>query len=145
MKKTELKLNCQHDYISLKMPIGTFTVSRSGAKASGELVTIAGAFETLDNYVHKTSGKTVGEAMEDLTKPEFLATLIPNWNKPTVADTFVDGDTAEFIQGIFKKKYPSTYKVNKIKGKYVFLEVPNKKGVMEVVGFEAIAIKKIIL
>lgn len=59
--QTTPKLNVQHDWISLKLPVGTFTTSRRGSKVSGQLVTMKGAFEALDKYVQVTSKtKTVG-------------------------------------------------------------------------------------
>ena len=63
-KKTAApKLNIQHNYITLKLPTGNFTTSYGGAKASGQLAKMPGAFQALDKYV-QTAGKTksFGEA-----------------------------------------------------------------------------------
>ena len=82
------KLNIQHSYITLKLPTGNFTTSYSGAKASGQLAKMPGAFQALDRYV-QTAGKTksFGEAMNDLLDPALLDKLVPGWDKPIVADT----------------------------------------------------------
>jgi hypothetical protein len=46
-----------------------------GAKCSGQLVTMKGAFDALDKYVQITcKTKTVGEAMNDLLNPALLNT-----------------------------------------------------------------------
>ena len=61
------KLNVQHSYITLKLPTGNFTTSFGGAKVSGQLVKMKGAFEALDSYVRNASKtKSFGEAMNDL-------------------------------------------------------------------------------
>jgi len=64
------KLNVQHNYITLKLPTGNFTTSYGGAKCSGQLVKMKGAFEALDKYV-QTAAKTksYGDAMNDLLNP----------------------------------------------------------------------------
>lgn len=142
MKISAPKLNVQHDYISLKLPIGTFTVSCYGSKASGELCTIKGAFDILDKYV-KNSDKPYLETMTDLTNPTILSKLIPGWDKPTVSDVFTIGDTAEFVNDAYKKKYPNTYDVSYARGKYVYLLVPDKKGGFDTIGFPTFAVKKI--
>jgi hypothetical protein len=61
-----LKLNVQRSYITLKLPQVTSQI-HGGAKCSGQLVTMKGAFDALDKYVQITcKTKTVGEAMNDL-------------------------------------------------------------------------------
>jgi len=139
------KLNVQHDYISLKLPVGTFTTSRSGAKASGQLCQMKGAFESLDKYVQTTAKtKTIGEAMNDLLNPTLLNKLVPGWDKPMVTDTFTTGDKAQFTSDLFSKKYPGKHDVVMTKGKYVYLKMINAKtGKSENVGFPAINLKKV--
>ena len=67
------KLNIQRNYITLKLPVGNFTTSFGGAKASGQLVQMKGAFEALDKYVQtKSKTSNVGDAMNDLLDPKLL-------------------------------------------------------------------------
>jgi hypothetical protein len=130
--KNAPKLNVQRSYITLKLPTGNFTNSYGGAKCS------------LDKYVQITcKTKTVGEAMNDLLNPALLNKLVPGWDKPLIADTFVAGDTVSFVPGLFSKKYPGNFEVVSVKGKYVYIKVINNRSKLyENVGFEAITFKK---
>lgn len=137
------KLNVQHNYISLKLPVGTFTTSFSGAKVSGQLCKMKGAFQALDGYVQNArKAKTVGEAMNDLLDPKLLDKLVPGWNNPIIPDTFGSDDLVSFTSDLFIKKYPSKYSVVNAKGKYVYLSVP-KNGNFETIGFDALELKKV--
>ena len=143
-KKTAApKLNIQHNYITLKLPTGNFTTSYGGAKASGQLTKMPGAFTALDKYV-QTAGKTksFGEAMNDLLNPVLLDQLVPGWDKPVIAEVFVTGDKVVFKSGMFAKKYPGTYDVRSQKGKYTYITVVNKVGVAENVGFDSTELTK---
>lgn len=143
-KKTAApKLNIQHNYITLKLPTGNFTTSYGGAKASGQLAKMPGAFQALDKYV-QTAGKTksFGEAMNDLLNPVLLDQLVPGWDKPVIAEVFVAGDKVAFKSGMFAKKYPGTYDVRSQKGKYTYIAVANKAGVAENVGFDSTELTK---
>ncbi len=137
------KLNIQHNYITLKLPTGNFTTSYSGAKASGQLAKMPGAFNALDRYV-QTAGKTksFGEAMNDLLNPVLLDQLVPGWDKPVIAEVFTAGDKVVFKSGTFAKKYPGTYDVRSQKGKYTYITVINKVGVSENVGFDSTELTK---
>jgi|LauGreDrversion4_2_1035121.scaffolds.fasta_scaffold90313_7 hypothetical protein len=137
------KLNIQHSYITLKLPTGNFTTSYGGAKASGQLAKMPGAFQALDRYV-QAAGKTksFGEAMNDLLDPALLDKLVPGWDKPVIAETFVAGDKVAFKSGLFAKKYPGTYDVRSQKGKYTYIALPNKAGVLESVGFDSVELAK---
>lgn len=86
-------LNTQHDYITLRMPNGNFTVSYSGYKASGGLVDDdGGAFKRFVNHVKKErQTKTVGEVMEELTKKELLDSIWSDWDK-VVKNEFKKGN-----------------------------------------------------
>jgi hypothetical protein len=107
------KLNVQHNYITLKLPTGNFTTSYGGAKCSGQLVKMKGAFEALDKYVQ------------------------------TAANTFVTGDLVSFTDGTFAKKYPGKFVVSSTKGKYTYIKVINKRtGLTENVGFASTELKK---
>lgn len=141
---TTPKLNIQHNYITLKLPTGNFTTSYSGAKVSGQLVKMKGAFEALDKYVQTASKtKSYGEAMNDLTNPTLLNKLVPGWDKPVIADTFSPGDTVSFSDGLFAKKYPGKFVVTSTKGKYTYIKVTNKRtGLTENVGFASTELKK---
>jgi predicted ATP-dependent Lon-type protease len=138
------KLNVQHNYITLKLPTGNFTTSYVGAKCSGQLVKMKGAFEALDKYVQTASKtKSYGEAMNDLTNPTLLNKLVPGWDKPVIADTFVTGDLVSFTDGMFVKKYPGKFEVTSVKGKYTYIKVINKRtGLTENVGFASTELKK---
>ena len=137
------KLNIQHNYITLKLPTGNFTTSFGGAKASGQLVKMKGAFQALDKYVQTTSKtKSVGDAMNDLLNPTLLNKLVPGWDKPVIAETFTTGDKVVFKSGAFAKKYPGTYDVRHQKGKYTYITVVNKVGVAENVGFDSTELTK---
>jgi predicted ATP-dependent Lon-type protease len=141
--KNTPKLNIQHNYITLKLPTGNFTTSYGGAKCSGQLVKMKGAFTALDTYVQTASKtKSYGEAMNDLLNPVLLTKLVPGWDKPVIADTFVTGDSVSFTDGMFAKKYPGKFEVASVKGKYVYIKVTNKKGITETVGFAATELKK---
>jgi hypothetical protein len=96
----------------LKLPTGNFTNSYGGAKCSGQLVTMKGAFDALDKYVQITcKTKTVGEAMNDLLNPALLNKLVPGWDKPLIADTFIAGDTVSFVPGLFSRNTQVTLKL----------------------------------
>jgi len=138
-KKTAApKLNIQHNYITLKLPVGNFTTSYSGAKASGQLAKMPGAFNALDRYVQTaTKTKSVGDAMNDLLNPTLLNQLVPGWDKPVIAETFIVGDQVVFKSGLFAKKYPGTYEVKGTKGKYTYITLTNKVGKTEIVGFDS--------
>lgn len=137
-KTSTPKLNIQKNYITLKLPTGNFTSSFSGAKASGQLVKMKGAFQALDNYVQTAiKTKSYGEAMNDLLNPTLLNKLVPGWDKPVVAETFTVGDKVTFKDGLFSKKYPGTYDVRLQKGKYTYITVVNKLGVASNVGFDS--------
>ena len=137
------KLNIQHNYITLKLPTGNFTTSYSGSKASGQLAKMPGAFQALDKYV-QTAGKTksFGEAMNDLLNPALLNKLVPGWDKPIIAETFVAGDKVAFKSGLFAKKYPGTYEVRGQKGKYTYIMLTNKAGILESIGFDSTELTK---
>jgi hypothetical protein len=143
-KKTAApKLNIQHNYITLKLPVGNFTTSYSGAKASGQLAKMPGAFNTLDRYVQTaTKTKSVGDAMNDLLNPTLLNQLVPGWDKPVIAETFIVGDVVVFKSGLFAKKYPGTYEVKGTKGKYTYITLTNKVGKTEIVGFDSTELTK---
>lgn len=143
-KKTSApKLNVQHGYITLKLPTGNFTTSFGGSKVSGQLVKMKGAFEALDKYVQTASKtKTFGDAMNDLLDTNLLDKLVPGWDKPAVAESFVPGDKVSFKEGLFAKKYPSAYEVVHTKGKYTYILVPNKTGNLENVGFDSTELTK---
>lgn len=137
------KLNVQSSYITLKLPTGNFTTSYSGAKVSGQLVKMKGAFTALDNYVQTTiKTKTVGEAMNDLLDIKLLNKLVPGWDKPVIAEIFIKEDKVSFKDGLFAKKYPGKHEVVSSKGKYVYIRIPNKAGVMENVGFDGTELTK---
>jgi len=143
-KMTLPKLNIQRNYITLKLPVGNFTTSYNGAKASGQLVEMKGAFEALDKYVQTQSKKsTVGEAMSDLLNPTLLNKLVPGWNNPIVPDTYTQGDSVKFTSPAFAKRYPSTYEVVKTARKNVFLKMTNKKGIVEHVGVPNTSLTKV--
>jgi hypothetical protein len=143
VKSIAPKLNVQPSYITLKLPTGNFTTSYSGAKVSGQLTKIKGAFEALDNYVLTASKtKTVGEAMNDLLDVKLLNKLAPGWDKVIVADVFAAGDKVSFKDGIFAKKYPGKFEVSSVRGKYTYLKVTNKAGIVENVGFDSTELKK---
>jgi hypothetical protein len=132
------KLNIQKNYITLKLPTGNFTTSFGGAKVSGQLVKMKGAFQALDKYVQTASKtKSYGEAMNDLLNTTLLNKLVPGWDKPVVAEVFTVGDKVSFKSGLFSKKYPETYDVRLQKGKYTYITLVNKLGVASNVGFDS--------
>ena len=142
-KNTAPKLNVQHDYITLKLPTGNFTTSFAGAKVSGQLVKMKGAFEALDKYVQTAvKTKSFGEAMNDLLNPKLLDKLVPGWDKPVVAEVFEPGDKVSLNSSLFAKKYPGTYEVSQTKGKYTYILIPNKAGNFDSVGFDSTELTK---
>jgi predicted ATP-dependent Lon-type protease len=142
-KTTAPKLNIQRNYITLKLPTGNFTTSFGGAKVSGQLVKMKGAFEALDKYVQTASKtKSFGEAMNDLLNPTLLNKLVPGWDKPVIAETFIVGDQVVFKSGLFAKKYTGTYEVKGTKGKYTYITITNKVGKTEIAGFDSTELTK---
>ena len=140
-----LSVNLQHDYLTLKTPVGNFTTGRSGAKASGQLTSIPGAFKAIDDYVENAvkNKKSYGEAFKDLLDPKLMDVLVPGWDKPKVVNV-ADGDRVVFSDEYFKKQYPGEYNVKYVKGKYAYLELPDKKsGEIRPVGVQLHTIEKI--
>ena len=146
MKKSTIlpKLLVNHDYITLKLPTGNFTTSRSGAKVTGQLVNMGNAFNVLDNYIQtQAKTRTMFAAFNDLLNPKLLDKLVPNWNNPIIAENLVEGDFVKFTSTSFIKKYPNSYVVRYTKGKYTYILVPNKKGELESIGFYSTELKKV--
>ncbi len=143
-KRAVAKLNVQHDYITLKLPTGNFTVSFGGVKVSGQLVNMPGAFRALDQYVQKErKEKNMGDVMNQLTDPIILDSLVPGWDKPIIADKFTEGDIVKFKGAPFSTKFPEKYVVNSHKGKYVYINLPQKDGSIRNTGFDAIEFQKV--
>jgi len=147
MKKTRAKitLNVQHDYITLKLPVGNFTKSYGGTKTSGQLVTMKGAFDAIDNYIKnksKETKKNFGEIMQELTNPDVMDALVPGWDQPKVV-VLAGGDTVKFSEPAYAKRYPASYPVAYVKGKYAYISVPNKIGGTENIGFPLYSLEKI--
>lgn len=141
-----LSLNIQHDFLTLKMPTGSFTVNRNGAKASGQLVSMKGAFEALDKYIHdKSKGSSFGDVMKEMVaKPEILDELVPGWDKPKEI-TLKPGDTVKMSEPAFAKKYPDEYKVKDVRKTNVFIEVPKKGGGgVDIIGFPKYGLEQVI-
>lgn len=97
MSKSKLSIIKNHDYISLVMPYGRFTIGRSGAKASGKIS--SDSFARLDAHVVSLNkaGKNYGEAMNDLLDEKTLTLLCPEWNEaptyvPVVDDVVIIND-----------------------------------------------------
>lgn len=138
--RAKITLNIQHDYITLKLPVGNFTTSYGGVKASGELITMEGAFKAIDNYIkNKAEGSNMnyGDIMQELTNPVLMDQLVPGWDKPKVLDIKA-GDTVKFSQATFAKKYPLEYEVVQVKGKYAFCKITEGKNI----GFPLFALVK---
>jgi hypothetical protein len=128
MKTKSPKLKVTHDYITLSLPVGNYTVSFNGRKASGQLATMKGAFATLNKYVDQESKtKSYGEVMEQLTNIEVLNQVFPEWNQAKEVDTFKVGDFATFDTEAtaFIKKYGNgPFEVVSVKPKYIGLKTP---------------------
>lgn len=137
MPRAKISINSQHDFITLKLPTGNFTTSYGGAKVSGQLVQMKGAFEALDNYVQtEMKVSNAGKAMQDLMNPDLLDRLVPDWDKPKIVDINV-GNMVKFTNDLFAKKYPNSYEVVEVKPKYAYIKVPIRRGEgTETVGFE---------
>lgn len=76
-------LNNQHEYITLRMPNGNFTVSFNGYKASGGIVQ-AGTevFKRFVKFVDEgRKTKSIGEVMQELTDETVLSSLWQDWDK----------------------------------------------------------------
>lgn len=141
-----LSLNVQHEYITLKTPRGNYTASYSGAKASGELASIPGAFKALDNYVHnKEDKRSLLDRFKDLLKPSVMDKLVPGWDKPAPVDELSPGDKVKFKEAIFVKKYPDMYEVHSVKKTTVYLKVSRNtpQGTkVEIIGFPKYTLEK---
>jgi len=128
MKTKTPKLKVTHDYITLTLPVGNYTVSFRGRKASGQLATMKGAFDTLNKYVDQESKtKSYGEVMEQLSKIEILNQVFPQWNQTKEVETFKVGDFATFDTEAtaFIKKYGNGhFEVVDVKPKYIGLKTP---------------------
>jgi hypothetical protein len=126
MKRAKITINVQHDYLTLKLPVGNFTTSYGGAKASGQLASMPGAFKALDSYVQEHAKKrTYKEVFDTLMNPELMDTLVPGWDNPKTLNASV-GDTVKFTNPIFSKKYPGNYVVKSMTPKYVNITVMEK-------------------
>lgn len=80
---SKIKLNVQHEYITLGMPNGNFTISYNGYKCSGGLSFDQAGFDSLVKFVKdKNNGKNMGEIMAKLANEEVLSKVWPNWDKP---------------------------------------------------------------
>ena len=143
-----LSANIQHDYLTLKMPVGNYTAGRYGAKASGQLVTMKGAFEAIDKYVEdavKNDKKTYGDVFKELvSKPEILDKLVPGWDKPKEV-IIAKGDTVKMSEPAFAKKYPAEYEVIDVRKTNVFIKVPKKGSTTEFenIGFPKYALEPV--
>jgi hypothetical protein len=126
MKTKPPKLKITHNYITLSLPVGNYTVSFSGRKVSGQLVTMKDAFTTLNKYVDQESKtKSYGEVMEQLTNIEVLNQVFPQWNQVKKVDTFKVGDFTTFDTEAtsFIKKYGNgPFEVTSVKPKYIGLK-----------------------
>lgn len=128
-KNRKLSVNTQHDYLTLKTPVGSFTVSRNGSKASGQLAAMKGAFTALDRYVETERKKekiTLADIFKELSKPEVMDKLVPGWDNPLVSD-IKEGDTAKFTEPLFIKHYPAEYEVVAVKKTTATIRVPDSK------------------
>lgn len=105
-----LSLNIQHEFITLRTPNGNFTTSYSGAKTSGNMASVRGLVEKLDNYVQNFKG-TKGDAMRSLMDESKLAEFWPEWNKKYEITIKVDDIVS--IKGMPKYKNGKVEKLNK--------------------------------
>lgn len=129
----KLKLNVQHEYITLTTPNGNFTTSYRGNKSTGKLSDHFKAFcDYMDNHGHKTTG----EAMEALLNPSKLAELFPGWDTPVPVNDFKEGEEVRFTHPLFIKDYPSGGTVKSIAKKYVYLTLKDGKHAGKTIGFD---------
>lgn len=119
----KIKLNEQHDYMTIRMPNGNFTGSFSGFKASGGLVLDkTGAFDRMVKFVEDVSnGKTFGDRMRKLADEKVMSKIWPQWNT-VVENPFGIGDKVIMP---FKPKY-GTGVITEIKKKNVVVQFPNQ-------------------
>ena len=121
-------LNIQHEYITLKMPNGNFTVSYRGCKATGGIVNAgAGVFQRFVNFVeNKENGESYGERMEKLTDTTILTSIWSDWNKVEknpfkINDEVTVPKKPQFGFGtIYKITKKSCYVLFKREGRIVF-------------------------
>lgn len=118
MKKVLVpKLITNHDFITLRLPIGNFTINRNGSKVSGELAHMKVASDALEKYVEeKRATNKLEDVMNSLLNVRVLRKLVPNWDKPT-SKIFSKDDVVEFVNPVFKKKYNDKYVVKSSTGK----------------------------
>lgn len=121
-KKPTFSINNQHDYITLRTPYGNLTVSRYGAKVSGQLTQIPGLISRFDKFVgdHST-GENIGQRVERFMR-EF-DTLVPEVGNLKPVATFKVGQKVKGADAIFRKEYPSVYEVLKVNPKTVVIRV----------------------
>lgn len=104
-----------------------------------------GAFEALDKYtqVESKKGRNYSDIFDSLADPKVMDELVPGWDSPKVSDV-AEGDTVKFSNHLYTKHYPGSYPVKKVKGKYAYLEVPDKRSTsgFAVIGFELHAVEK---
>lgn len=136
--KSSLKLNTQHDYVTLKTPNGNFTSSYGGLKFSGQLASNDKATKAITKfYDEKLKKNNVGEVMEMLCNEAVLSSLWPEWN--AVQISFEIGDTVKPKAEFFKNKYPMPGVVKEHSGKNYFVKFTDKG----TIGFQAFMLEKI--
>ncbi len=132
-----IKINSQHDYITIKMPVANFTVSRSGERASGPMpAEVFNAFLARLAAFDK-QGLNRGDAVAKLV--EEIPTIWPGY-ADVCTTVFNVGDKARVAPSSpFAKKYPTVGTVGKVAKKYVYLrfETPG------LVGFEKCYLEKV--
>lgn len=125
--KAPLRLNVQHDYVSLVHANWRYTVSFGGEKGSGILAKDAKAFQALSDYVkqQRAAGRNVGDIMKSLADTAVITRLWPEWNvAPVLPELKAEGYARVIPGSLFLKKFPGTYRVASLTKRYAFLVLP---------------------
>lgn len=126
----DIKINSQHDYITIKFgKVLNLTVSRSGEKISGiALVDVdKGALERF-NKLRVNSKLNLGDFINSLTIQDYKSILGEKIFTKSYGNTFSKGDSVKFTHDLFKKKYgDGSFIVNDTKRNDVEIFVTDKK------------------
>ena len=118
----KLSLNVQHEYITLRMPNGSFTASFSRFKGSGGLD--KDSFGRLIKFVEESKSFLAG--MEMLLNPEVLTELFPSWDSSQKeSPRFKVGDVVTTADDYIIKNFGATSGlVEKVTSKNVIVRFP---------------------
>ena len=100
-----LSLNIQHEYITLRMPNGSFTYGFSRIKATGGVG--EESFDRLIGFMEEGTGNPLSK-MKELLQPEILGSLCPEWSLSPSEHGFKKGDRVIVDDPLVLREYGTT-------------------------------------